>query len=59
MRAIEREARRTYRSAVISTTYSNPPSANNFIRLGYRMYSPQAPWGCDGTCYWIKPLTYT
>ena len=58
MRAIEREARRTFRSAVISTTYSNPPSANNFIRQGYRMYTPETPWGCDGTCYWIKTLTY-
>lgn len=57
MRAIEAHARKSGKSAVISTTFDNPPSANNFVRRGYRMYSPEQPWGATGTCYWLKSLT--
>lgn len=41
---------------MVSTTYDNPPSANNFIRLGYLTYEPTTRWGAEGTCYWIKSL---
>lgn len=41
---------------MVSTTYDNPPSANNFIRLGYMTYEPTTRWGAEGTCYWIKSL---
>jgi GNAT superfamily N-acetyltransferase len=43
-------------TTMVSTTYDNPPSANNFIRLGYMTYEPATRWGAEGTCYWIKPL---
>jgi ribosomal protein S18 acetylase RimI-like enzyme len=41
---------------VISTTYENPISANNFIRCGFRTYAPAIPWGATGTVYWIKDI---
>lgn len=41
-------------SFVISSTYENPASANNFIRCGFKTYLPQYPWGAAGTIYWIK-----
>jgi len=54
-------ARRAYArvlgaSRVITTTYGNPASANNLIRAGFRMYTPDAPWGAEGTCYWRLSL---
>lgn len=55
MEAIE-HAHRPSHSTMVSTTYDNPPSANNFIRLGYMTYEPTTRWGAEGTCYWIKSL---
>jgi GNAT superfamily N-acetyltransferase len=49
-------ARRLGRVAVITTTYENPPSGNNLIAAGFRLYEPAAPWGGSGTCYWRLPL---
>jgi phage terminase large subunit len=37
-----------------SDTTDNVPSANNFIRAGYRLYRPQCPWGWPQTLYWRK-----
>jgi GNAT superfamily N-acetyltransferase len=51
-----RKARALGMSHVISTTYCNPVSSNNFIDRGFRLYSPAQPWGADGTNYWIKEL---
>jgi GNAT superfamily N-acetyltransferase len=56
MRACERKARDLGWGRLISSTYNNPPSANNFIALGYRSYEPGVRWGADGTVYWIKEL---
>ncbi len=42
--------------AAITTTYCNPPSGNNLIRAGFRLYAPGAPWGSEGTCYWRLSL---
>jgi GNAT superfamily N-acetyltransferase len=39
-------------SAVVTTTYCNPASGNNLIKAGFRLYSPAAAWGSEGTCYW-------
>lgn len=41
---------------LISTTYENPPSANNFVRRRWLTYAPAFPWGCAGTVYWFKDL---
>jgi GNAT superfamily N-acetyltransferase len=43
-------------SVVLSTTYENVPSANNFIRRGWSLYNPAAPWAYPGTLYWRKSL---
>lgn len=52
-----RAARRAGYATAITTTYDNPPSSNNLIRCGFRMYAPEAPWGAAGTCYWRRALT--
>ncbi|OKO82743.1 hypothetical protein AC628_03695 [Bradyrhizobium sp. NAS96.2] len=31
-------------------------SANNFIRLGYRLFEPVSPWAWHHTLYWRKEL---
>lgn len=41
---------------VISSTYENPASANNFIRCKFKTYLPNYLWGASGTIYWIKEL---
>lgn len=51
MKVCERKAKRLGWARLISTTYNNPPSANNFIALGYRTYEPQARWGASDTIY--------
>lgn len=52
-----RKARALGWSYLITTTYDNPQSANNLIKMGFKMYTPADRWGADGTCYWIKDLT--
>jgi hypothetical protein len=54
MRALESRARHNGWSAVVSDTTDNLASANNFIRAGYRLYQPQAPWAWGNTLYWRK-----
>lgn len=56
MRACERKARALGWKRMISTTLNNPPSANNFIALGYRTYEPASRWGWTETIYWLKDL---
>lgn len=41
---------------VYSTTFDNPVSSNNLITCGFRMYTPERPWGATGTNYWMLPL---
>jgi GNAT superfamily N-acetyltransferase len=56
MRAIESRARRYGWRWIISDTTENVPSANNFIRAGYRLYQPSFPWAWPHTLYWRKRL---
>lgn len=56
MRVAERYARRQGFPVIISDTTDNPPSANNFIRAGYQMFDPPAPWAFPATVYWRKDL---
>ena len=56
MRAMESQARRNGWSAVVSDTTDNPASANNFIRAGYRLYTPKIPWAWPHTLYWRKSV---
>jgi hypothetical protein len=41
---------------MVSDTTRNIPSANNFIRAGYRLYQPQYPWAYPETLYWRKSI---
>jgi GNAT superfamily N-acetyltransferase len=56
MRATECRARRKGWCCIISDTTDNVVSANNFIRVGYRLYQPEYPWGSPNTLYWQKSL---
>jgi hypothetical protein len=54
MRAVEGRARLNGWCSVISDTTDNLPSANNFIRAGYRLFQPPVPWAWPNTLYWRK-----
>jgi hypothetical protein len=54
MRALEVRARHNGWCSVVSDTTANLPSANNFIRGGYRLYQPEIPWAWPNTLYWRK-----
>lgn len=56
MRVAERAARREGFESIVSDTTDNPPSANNFIRAGYRIYQPREPWAFASSIYWRKVL---
>jgi GNAT superfamily N-acetyltransferase len=56
MRAIEARARNNGWTCVVSDTTDNVPSANNFIKAGYRLYRPRYPWGWPHTLYWRKVI---
>ncbi|PPE71486.1 GNAT family N-acetyltransferase [Caldimonas thermodepolymerans] len=52
-----RYAKSLWARAAITTTYNNPASANNLIRAGFRLYTPDTPWSVLGTNYWRRDLT--
>lgn len=54
MRAMELRAQRNGWCCMVSDTTRNIPSANNFIRAGYRLYQPRYPWAYPETLYWRK-----
>ena len=56
MRALELRSRHNGWSSVVSDTTDNLASANNFIRAGYRLYQPQAPWAWPNSLYWRKSI---
>lgn len=41
---------------VVTDTTHNPPSANNLIQAGFKMYSPKKPWSFKTASYWIREL---
>lgn len=51
----ERKARSLGWASVITDTTDNVPSANNLIKAGYRLFSPE-PWAMEHSCYWRKDL---
>lgn len=54
--AREKLARAQGFKALVSTTYCNPQSGNNLMGMGFTLYTPQEPWGAEGTNYWRKEL---
>lgn len=56
MRAIEARARLNGWCSIVSDTTDNMHSANNFIRAGYRLFSPTNPWAWSNTLYWRKDM---
>jgi GNAT superfamily N-acetyltransferase len=54
MQRLEGWARREGIKTLISTTYLNPASANNFVREQWMTYMPHFPWGERDTIYWRK-----
>lgn len=57
MARLEAWARREKVPSLISTTYQNPASANNFVRRQWMTYIPAFPWGSPDTIYWWKDLS--
>lgn len=41
---------------VVTDTRLNPPSANNLINAGFRMFLPSRPWAFQDSCYWVKKI---
>jgi hypothetical protein len=56
VRVREQKARRIGMRGIITDTSDNPSSANNLIRCGYRIFTPENPWGFRHTIYWTKDL---
>lgn len=56
MRLMVKAARAGGHPVIVSTTYQNPPSANNFVREQWLTYLPVTPWGSPDTIYWRKDL---
>jgi len=56
MRAMEARARLNGWCSIVSDTTDNMHSANNFIRAGYRLFSPKNPWAWPNTLYWRKDV---
>jgi len=57
VRAREREARSTgYERMVTYTSRENTISSNNLIKCGYRLYTPDYPWGLPYGLYWERDL---
>jgi hypothetical protein len=56
MRALEWRARHDGWCSIVSDTTDYLVSANNFIRAGYRLFQPQAPWAWPNTLYWRKSI---
>lgn len=48
------KARKLGMKVLVSDTFDNPPSANNLIRAGFRLYDPTVRYGALGTNYWRK-----
>jgi GNAT superfamily N-acetyltransferase len=56
MRALEARCRRNGWRQIVSDTRDNIPSANNFIRAGYHLFTPEIQWAFVGSLYWRKWL---
>lgn len=56
VRVREALARKDGYRCIVTDTTDNPPSANNLIACGYRIYRPEKPWGFPETIYWYKDL---
>jgi GNAT superfamily N-acetyltransferase len=56
VRVRERKARSLRMSFLVSDTCDNPPSSNNLISCGFRMFEPPKRWAVDGSCYWRKDI---
>lgn len=58
MRAMEQRAKKVGWLTIVTDTRNNPPSANNIIDAGYRMFEPASPWAATDASYWKKDLTH-
>ncbi len=54
----DREAKRLGLKEVVTyTARDNYPSANNLIRCGYELYTPQSRYGLKDALYFCKTIT--
>ena len=52
----EKFARTLGITKMITDTSNNPASSNSLISKGYKLYTPEKPWGYSYTLYWTKKL---
>ena len=52
----EAQAKRLGWNWIITDTRDNPPSSNNLIACGFRLYNPTQPWGYKDALYWRKKI---
>lgn len=53
----ERYARKLGWKFMLTDSTDNPPSSNNLIACGYKLYEPRFPWrASDKSLYWRKAL---
>lgn len=45
---------REYKRIITYTSYDNIQSANNLIKMGYRLYTPKFEWGMKYSYYLVK-----
>jgi hypothetical protein len=57
MRALERKAKRLGWERIVSDTWiDNVRSANNFIKAGWKLMTPETAWAFQHSLYWSKTL---
>lgn len=54
IRVRERQARRLGWQWLVTDTTDNPPSSNNLINCGFRLYAPEYKWASSYASYWRK-----
>jgi GNAT superfamily N-acetyltransferase len=59
IRAREQRAKRNGWQWLISETTDNPPSANNLIRAGFKIFEPaHGRWAFNHSIYWRKQIAW-
>lgn len=53
----EMQAKKLGWNWLITDTHDNPPSSNNLISTGFRLYNPTHPWAYKDSLYWRKRIS--
>jgi GNAT superfamily N-acetyltransferase len=56
IRVREKQAKKLGWNWLITDTTDNPASSNSLINCGFKLYTPNKPWGYKQTLYWRKRI---